>query len=261
MKKDIIKKVQVNLPLRMIDDYLEKYLEIGLNPEFGIDSFVLDKMDIEEIKKISEKFRKKGLKVTAHGPFFDLNPVSTDELIREISIKRIYKSLDYAQILNASSIVIHPGYDYKRHGFLKDEWVKRSCEFYFELSKQATEKNISLLLENVYERNPQEILPLLEVVNENNGGFCFDTGHHFAFGTESLEIWLEKTGEFIKEIHLHDNDGKNDLHLPPGKGKINFDPLKKFLNHNLDRLRITLEPHREEDLFPCFDWLEKNNVF
>jgi sugar phosphate isomerase/epimerase len=261
MKKDIIKKVQVNLPLRMIEDYMDKYLEAGLNPEFGIDSTVLDSVSQEKLESISEKFKNKKLSVTAHGPFFDLNPVSTDVKIKEISRKRIYDAVNYAEILNASSIVIHPGYDYRRHDFLRDEWVEKSCEFYYELASFAFDKNITVLLENVYERTPEEILPLLEAVNKKKGGFCFDTGHHFAFGTDRLESWLEKTGKFIREIHLHDNDGKNDLHLPPGKGGINFAPLINFLNVNKGRITITLEPHREEDLFPCFDWLEKNNVF
>ncbi|MCB9481347.1 MAG: sugar phosphate isomerase/epimerase [Desulfobacteraceae bacterium] len=261
MKKDIIKKIHVNLPLRMINNYIEKYLEIGLNPEFGIDSQALDDLSPEDISDISEKFIEKGLKISSHGPFFDLNPVSTDIEIKEISRKRIYSALNYAQLLKAESMVLHPGYDFKRHGFLKDEWVKRSCDFFGELAYAASQKNVVLLLENVYERSPEEILPLLEAVQGCSGGFCFDTGHHFAFGEVSIENWIKETGPFIKEIHLHDNDGKNDLHLPPGKGKIDFNPLKLFLSKNLNDIRITLEPHREEDLFPCLEWLEKNNVF
>ena len=261
MKKDIIKKVQVNLPLRMIDKYMDKYLEIGLNPEFGIDSAVLDFLSLKSAEKTAQKFLDKGLVISTHGPFFDLNPVSTDDRISQVSQKRLYDALDYAEVMSASSIVIHPGYDDKRHGFLRDEWMEKSIEFYSELAYKASQKKIMLLLENVYEKCAEEILPLVKAVSENGGGFCFDTGHHFAFGDESLEKWLEKAGGFIKEIHLHDNDGKNDLHLPPGKGKIDFSYLKKYLKMNINKLKITLEPHREEDLFPCFEWLEKNNVF
>ncbi|MDY0361281.1 MAG: sugar phosphate isomerase/epimerase family protein [Desulforegulaceae bacterium] len=261
MKKDIIKKVYVNLPLRMVEEYIGKYLQLELNPEFGIDSEALDNLSLEYINQISEKFIEKGLKIKAHGPFFDLNPVSSDEMIREISCKRMYNALEYAKVLKAESIVFHPGYDFKRHDFLKDEWLKKSCDFYAEFSNFASKNNITLLLENVYERNPHEILPLLEAVSSSGGGFCFDLGHHFAFGEDILENWIKQTAKYIKEIHLHDNDGKQDLHLPPGKGKINFDPLKYFIKDNLNKVKITLEPHREEDLFPCFEWLEKNNVF
>ena len=36
--QDILRQVQVNIPFTMLyDDYLDRFLEFGLNPEIGID--------------------------------------------------------------------------------------------------------------------------------------------------------------------------------------------------------------------------------
>ncbi len=35
-----------------------------------------------------------------------------------------------------------------------------------------------------------------------------------------LSDFFDVLSPFIKHVHLHDNDGISDLHLPPGEGKI-----------------------------------------
>lgn len=261
MKKDIIKKIQVNLPLRMADEYISKYLELKINPEIGIDSLALDQISFKEAEKAASAFKKNDLTITMHGPFLDLNVASPDAEIRTASRKRIYSVLDYIDIFQPSSIVFHGGYDYRRYDFVKEDWFKRSCDFWSEFAQMLNKKGVSLHLENVYETNPFEIKPIVECIWEFGGGFCFDTGHHFSFGSSDIKSWINVLGKYIKEIHLHDNDGISDLHLPPGMGKINFEPLKDYLVSQEFLPCITLEPHKEEDLWPCLTWMEKNNVF
>lgn len=260
MKKEIIKKVQVNLPLRMIDTYLDKFISLGLNPEIGIDASVLGLKDYKKAEDAALKIRENNLNITMHGPFMDLAVASNDPLIEEISRKRIYSVLPLVDIFQPKSIVFHPCYDYRRNGYLKDEWYKKSCEFWGEFAAKLSGRGVVLNLENVYERGPEEIKDIVEAVYQCGGGFCFDTGHHLAFGEEPLEKWIDSMGKYIKEIHLHDNDGKNDLHLPPGKGKIDFNPLLSYLESRKEFPQITFEPHAEEDLWPCFEWMETNNV-
>ena len=45
--QDIIHKVQVNIPFRMLyDTYLDRFLEYALNPEIGIDAAILESKDM-----------------------------------------------------------------------------------------------------------------------------------------------------------------------------------------------------------------------
>jgi len=50
----------------------------------------------------------------------------------------------------------------------------------------------------------------------------------------------------LKEIHLHDNDGNQDAHLPVGQGNIDFAVLFAFLRDVGQDPLLTLEPHHEE---------------
>ena len=89
--------------------------------------------------------------------------------------------------------------------------------------------------------------------------FCLDTGHLNVFSSAELNVWIQRLGPFIRQIHIHDNDGFLDQHLPPGQGNIDFNPLFRFLEGRVDDPPlITLEPHREEDLDPFLEFLDRH---
>ena len=62
-----------------------------------------------------------------------------------------------------------------------------------------------------------------------------------------MEDWFITLGPFIKEVHLHDNCGKSDDHLPLGDGEIDFDLFFKLINRYGADPIFTIEPH-EVDL-------------
>ena len=79
-----------------------------------------------------------------------------------------------------------------------------------------------------------------------------------ALNSNLYEAWVEALGPFIGQLHLHDNSGGQDEHLPIGGGAIDFRMLfKKLANMRKDPPIITMEPHREEDLRPSVECLEK----
>jgi sugar phosphate isomerase/epimerase len=72
-----------------------------------------------------------------------------------------------------------------------------------------------------------------------------------AFSETSLADWLSALGTRVTHLHLHDNDGTADQHLPLGQGTIDFAYLFRFLTSPQGppaRPLIALEPHREEDV-------------
>jgi len=52
-------------------------------------------------------------------------------------------------------------------------------------------------------------------------GVCLDTGHA-ALG-QGPKQWIDGLAGRIITLHLHDNDGTADQHLPPGLGVIDWD--------------------------------------
>jgi sugar phosphate isomerase/epimerase len=61
-------------------------------------------------------------------------------------------------------------------------------------------------------------------------GVCFDFGHAFARGgMREIEIFFKLLGNRIEHVHMHDNHGNFDEHLPIGKGKIDYPYVVKML--------------------------------
>jgi sugar phosphate isomerase/epimerase len=78
--------------------------------------------------------------------------------------------------------------------------------------------------------------------------FCFDAGHANAFGGAPLGLWINALGDFLGEIHIHDNHGTADEHLPVGEGNIPFSQLFSILRQKNLRPILTVESHSEQGL-------------
>ena len=78
---------------------------------------------------------------------------------------------------------------------------------------------------------------------------CSDTAHHNVFGKVPLSVWLEALGKYLAEVHLHDNHGEADEHLPVGEGTFDFKQFFSLLSERKLSPIYTLEPHEEEHLW------------
>ena len=146
----------------------------------------------------------------------------------------------------------------KRYSFIKDIWFENSLKMWSWLGTRIGNEGSLLMLENVYEDNPEDIKTLFNNLKNQNAGFCFDIGHQAVFSSVPLVNWLEFLGSYLGQLHMHDNCGKEDEHLAMGQGSINFQPLFDYLkSRRKNPPVITLEPHREEDLRPSLKYLEK----
>lgn len=255
--KNIIEKVQVNVPFRMlVDTYLETFLDMELNPEIGIDAESLDKYSYDDYKKIADIFHENGRSITVHGPFMDLAPMSVDPSIREISLRRFDQLLDIIPAIRPKTVIGHAGYDAKRLFFFKEEWIDGISSFWKNVAAGLKESGCLLMLENVYEHCPEDVLMVVENLQPFDTGVCLDVGHLNVFSKTGLSDWLSKLGPYIKQFHLHDNNGDLDLHLPPGQGTVDFNTVFRFIEKN--KPIVTLEPHEEEDLTHMLEYYQSN---
>lgn len=254
----LTRRVQVNIPFRMLcESYLSSFLEYEINPEIGFDSIALDRYGDSDFSRIAKRLHERGLTITIHAPFMDLSPGSPDPGVRSLTRHRFEQTLRAVRTFKPKSVVCHAGYDPRRYVYIKDAWLEESLGIWSWLSKRLREEGARLMLENVYEHGPKEILTLLEKLGPLGVGFCLDTGHHAAFGNGSMKEWIEDLGPYLGQLHLHDNDGSEDSHLALGQGNVDFPGLFKILKARLTVPPIvTLEPHREEDLQPSIRYLE-----
>jgi sugar phosphate isomerase/epimerase len=253
----LLKRIQVNLPFPMLVENLDAILSVGLQPEIYFSGFTLDRLSPGEVEKTSNALRGKGVPVTFHAPFMDLNPGAVDERVREITAFRFDQVLRLVPHFQPRSIVFHPGYDRWRYDDDVDLWRENSLLTWRPLVKKAEAMGVRMALENVFEEKPEPLQKVLEEINSPFLGYCMDAGHGNLFSEVPLLTWVEVLGTRLLEIHLHDNHGKADDHLPLGRGSIDFPALFSLLGEKKIQPIYTIEPHEIGLLQPSLEALGK----
>jgi sugar phosphate isomerase/epimerase len=259
LKRDyarLLDQVQVNAPYRqLVGQYLDLFLYYGINPEIGFDAVALETSDLEAMTEVARLITEQGRTVTFHGPFMDLAPGGVDERVRKLSAWRLQRTMEFVPLFRPKSVVFHAGYDDSRYDTHRREWLSGSLATWEPITKQAEDMDVLINLENVYEKTPEMILALIEKISSENIGFCLDVGHMNAFGEAPLAEWLDALGPYLREIHLHDNDGQSDTHGPIGSGTAPFEELFQYLSDKGIRPTVTLEPHQEPSLWRSLETL------
>ena len=237
-----------HIPWAQINNYLELVLDLDLAPEIAIKGPELDTLDEELLDQVAETLVAAQIRPTLHAPFFDLNPGALDPLIRQVTYQRLSQALTVAARLKAHLMVIHPGFDKWRYPNLDQAWLALAKEFFPPLLEQAAACDCRLAIENIYEGTPETLVQLVDGINSQWLGHCFDAGHWHLFGKQTMEEWLDAIGPRLFHLHLHDNHGNADEHLPVGEGNIDFTPLQLKLRELSSHPSITLEAHSSEHL-------------
>lgn len=242
--------IMVHVPFHeLYRRYLPVLIERRLNPEISFDYGSLTGFSREEFRYVAEKILAAGLSVTFHAPFMDLRPGALDPAIREASVRRIESVLSLVPLYRPICIVCHPSFDRRYYVSTDRQWLKNSIETWAHLAEKAGQLGTILVLENVYEDEPHMLAELLFAVESPFCKFCFDTGHFNVFSRATLDAWMEELGEFLFEVHLHDNGGLADEHRPIGTGTFPFDAFFSLLKERKLHPLFTVEAHREDDLW------------
>jgi len=237
-----------HIPWAHVATCLAPVLELGLAPEIAIKGPELDVIDEKVILQTADVLAKAGVRPRVHAPFFDLNPGALDPLIRQATGQRLTQTLTVAGLLQAELMIVHPGVDKWRYPRLEQAWLSMALEFFPPLVEQAAQRDCRLAIENIYEESPDTLVKLVDGVDSDFFGHCFDAGHWHLFGRRPMDEWLRSVSSRLFHLHLHDNHGRADEHLPVGDGTIDFSPLQKHLRLMPNAPSITLEAHSLEHL-------------
>lgn len=252
----LIDRVQVNIPFPFLQaGYLEKFLRRGLNPEIGLDAYSLGHYSPGAFRRVAQAFQGAGRRITVHGPFQDLAPGSLDDGVLAASRRRLRQAFRYLPVFRPFAIVCHLGYEARHYRWDQERWLARAAATWKELAQLAAREGVTVMLENVYETEPELFVEVLDRVGAPNLKVCFDAGHLLAFSTGDFPHWLKTLAPVIGHLHLHDNEGDEDNHLALGAGRV---PLQETLDYLASRGRrpsVTLEPHQEGSLEPSLNYL------
>jgi sugar phosphate isomerase/epimerase len=241
----------------MLLENLGAILGMGLQPEVYFSGHTLDHLPAREVEMAGRALCQKEISVTFHGPFMDLNPGAVDEKVRELTVYRLNQVMDLAPYFHPRCIVFHPGYDRWRYDDDVDLWLESSLLTWKNMVERAEALSVRMALENVFDESPTPLKRLLEAVDSPFLGYCMDAGHGHLFSEVPLVEWLHALGSRLMEIHLHDNHGRADEHLPLGRGNIDFSAIFSRIKEEKLHPIYTLEPHEVEHLAPSLQGLEK----
>lgn len=245
----VLGHVYLNMPWSYLPRHRDLILGYGVHVEIGFGAEDLSRIPVSEVVETLGVLREKGARISVHGPFWDLCPGSIDSEIREVSRLRLHSLFEVIERVLPAQVVCHTGFDPRHHRGHREVWIDNSLAIWAPLVEWAQRLKVPLLLENVWEEDPELHLKLFEKIDSPWFGFCLDVGHQNSFSKAPLGEWLAASARYLKELHLHDNDGSFDLHLPVGEGNIDFDLLFGFLDDNSIYPALTLEPHKEEHLY------------
>jgi sugar phosphate isomerase/epimerase len=260
--KETIRSVQVCIPFQLLKGkYLPMVLENRINPEIGISGEIIDTHSRKAFVELASLLHQEALKITLHGPFFDLVPGGMDKKILRATRERLREAFDLIPVFEPMSIVCHTGYDRKRYGDMRDRWLETAVETWTPLIRDLEGTGTVVVLENVYEKTPRMMLKLLNELGSEKAGFCFDGGHMNVFSETDLSGWIKAMAPFLKQLHLHDNSGTRDDHLAIGAGNIDFDLLFACLEQYHLTPIVTLEAHEEEAIWQSLEALSRSERF
>ncbi len=241
--------VHINLSLKEFhsDSLLEYVSREGLKPELYLSGEELDTLTDRDIEAVGKKLHEYDLvPITLHAPFHDLNPGAVDPHVREISLRKFRMALSLSRTIPVRGMVVHSGYSDWHYDFDVEKWLERAVPSFSSLAEEGESHGTKIFVENIFERMPGSLLELKKRVGSKNLFFCFDPGHGHLFSSLPPVAWIHALGDDISEVHLHDNCGTRDEHLPLLEGKINFrGVIAELIRRNRETV-FTLEPHTFE---------------
>lgn len=202
-------------------------------------------------------YRTNGFVSAVHGAFIDVNPASGDEGIRQYSRRRCAESCSLAVDLGAGHVVFHSSCASFLRGTYLDEWAARCASFYEEL---AARFDLNIWIENSQDMDAGPIRKLMERISVPKIGVCLDLGH-VNYSRMPMEEWFESVGEWVGYLHLSDNMGLFDDHLPLGRGTVDWEKADALWRLAGRKMPLTLEVGGVRDVEMSVAYLKEHGYF
>lgn len=190
-------------------------------------------------------------RLSIHGPFVGMPLLSVDKLIRDAVKLRFRQSLEFAQVVGATQMVIHSPWE-----FFGGPWVPNGTAdsrevvigtvhaMLDDILPLAEKANCVLVIEDIFDKNPTPLLELIRSFESDYVRLSIDVGHaqlmHLR-GGPTPDQWVRAGADLLTHTHIQDNDGESDRHWGPGRGHINWFALFEAFKDMPDYPRLILE--------------------
>ena len=139
------------------------------------------------------------------------------------SVEDLKRCVDWLEEAGGSCLVVHPGgLSDPSELAIREDALKRGL---FLLAMHASGTGVTICVENM----PPGVFPgsrmldlrkVVDAIDRPEVRLALDTGH--AKISSSVLSETMAAGRRLRTTHVHDNDGKQDTHQPPGSGTIDW---------------------------------------
>jgi sugar phosphate isomerase/epimerase len=246
---------------------------------------------VEEISVILKNFQSKGYRFTLHNYFpppeksFVLNMATDDIETQDKSRALVHGAMQLCEAAGSNVYGIHAGYlasaTAREDGMFNfadqeasyEDSLERATKFVNGVNSGFMEKGVTLLIENLFPGRSRktslncslvEIREFMSNVPESVG-LLLDLGHLnissnlMGFDRKTfLEDYLDEFGERVHEVHISENNGLKDEHLPLKPNSWQLDAIKEIKKISVEKdgeryycleARNTTEELLKESLF------------
>ena len=243
---------------RLTSVWLERVWDAGFP---GVEIFCarqhIDYRNKAQITELGHWFRDSQLSLhSLHSPMYndDVWGVSGPHAIIDITepakgkrlnmVDEVKRAIEIAELIPFRYLIQHIGVS-------GQEFDERRLDAAFssldEIKVFASQRGVEVLLENTPNQlSTAERLNFFLSETHLNLGYCFDIGHAHMTGRMPDEFELMKNR--IRSTHIHDNDGKQDQHLFPGEGTIDWSSAMRLLAARGDQYPLLLELKEPADM-------------
>ncbi|MDR3633878.1 MAG: sugar phosphate isomerase/epimerase [Isosphaeraceae bacterium] len=148
----------------------------------------------------------------------------TDERTHRESVDDLKRCIDWLARAGGRCLVVHPGgMSQPEETAARRDALARGL---IGLADHASASGVLVCVENmppgVYPGSRMaELFSLVAELGRPELGLALDTGHaHISADVVSETM---AAGALLRTTHVHDNNGRQDVHLPPGLGTIDWD--------------------------------------
>jgi len=201
----------------------------------GVDAveFFVAEYAVDTCREARRLAGEAGLAVDYHAPWH--GPYDLGFTDRDTAFQHLEQAIARAHLIGARHLICHLGrYSLDRHDG-RDRALEQIIDITQALLPALHDTGIALCYEdntlchdpNPLGDQPRDFALLFDAIGDPHVGMTLDTGH--AHITGHTRAYLEQFGRRVYYVHVDDNDGVGDQHVPPSSGTIDWETLFEWL--------------------------------
>jgi sugar phosphate isomerase/epimerase len=236
----------MNYPVRPLEEEIRTVASLGFDfLELSMDPPGAHVDDLRKgVASIRQGLADAGLGLVCHLPTF----VSTADLsprLRAASREECAVALEVASELGARRVVLHPSFFIGLGRHVPELSQRLATECLWELLPKGSALGLDVCLENMFSdggwlSTAEDFAPVMETFPELR--IALDMGHaHIRGGSDCALAFLRRYASRIGHLHVSDNWGQRDDHLPLGAGNLRIRPILAELKRMRSEAWVTFE--------------------